>query len=230
MCIRDRTTFDGLWFRNHDKRRVTKPKYIDGIIPNPNYTNGDNIISDISADATADGSFDIALSLLIAWKQWGDNSGHLDYNGNPISYKTEALEVINGLAELHYSNQGNCNYTTGSIGLDGYIKNGNTWPETTNWATPGDTCAEFTGPQQMYVDYMAPAYFHQFRKIIEEESGNSPSAEELWAIDQLKRGEASSDWIMGQIQQSEKTIPFIGSASISDENVVTFGNLSLIHI
>lgn len=209
----DKVTFDGLWMRTHDVRMVKYPRYSDCIVPNAAYKYGQNSLIEPGGDVASDGSFDIALSLLMAWKQWGDNMGVKDACGKDISYKEEAMKVIRGLVETtNSSNFSDCRRVSGCIGFDGYVKSGNTYPELTNWAN--SKCPEgpeFTGPFKQYFDYMSPAYFHAFAKISEE------MGEPLWNINQFKRAEASSDWLMGKLlSNSPSTIPFVGQVSLLD--------------
>lgn len=216
----DKTTFDGLWMRTHDLRMVKYPRYQDGITPNANYQYGQNTLVDGGGDAAADGDFDMALALLMAWKQWGDNMGINDSKGNPISYKTEALNVIRGLVEKNrYMPSNDCRVTSGDIGLDGYVKGGNTWGELTNWASNATPdCPEFKGPQTTYFDYSAPAYFHAFAQTLQA------AGDPQWNIDQFLRAEASSDWLMGKMLDNATTLPLAGQVSLSATNVPTYSN------
>lgn len=216
----DKTIFDGLWLRNHDLRLTSYPRYSDCVVTNPNYKYGKNSLLEPIGDAAADGSFDIALALLVAWKQWGEFMGINDACGNPISYKVEALKIIKGLVEIQNSGYGDCRSISGCVGLDGYIKNGNTYGETTSWANNHlDACPEFNGSQSLFVDYMAPSYFREFRIILEAQGANATD------ISQLARAEASSDWIMSKTITSTKGIPFAGKGDIVNDQV-TFSNFN----
>lgn len=202
----DKPTFDGLWMRTHDVRMVKHPRYIDGVVPRPDYKYGDNTLAEPGGDAATDGDFDIALGILLAWKQWGDLMGITDFSGKPISYKEAALNVMKGIVEKKNSGLGDCRSVSGNVGFDGYVKNGNTWTELTTWAsnrTP--ECPEYKGPQFLYVDYIAPAYLHAFGKVLEAENADA------WDISQMKRAEASSDWIMGQAIKNPNGIPWAGN-------------------
>ncbi|MFN6943991.1 MAG: glycosyl hydrolase family 8 [Cytophagaceae bacterium] len=214
----DKTTFDGLWMRTHDVRMVTYPRYRDCVVPNPGYQFGPNSLAD-NVDAATDGSFDIALALLVAWKQWGEFMGINDACGNPISYKQEALNVIKGLVEVYDRGLGDCRRVSGSVGFDGYVKNGNTWGEITPWATGQDPCPEFQGPQFMYIDYVAPAYFNCFAEFLENEGDGDLT----WEIDQLRRAEASSDWLIGYMH-NEGLVPIAGQAYHGGGANFTFGS------
>jgi len=220
----DKTTFDGIWFREHDIRLVKKPRYSDGVVPRPNYQYGENTLAEPGGDAATDGDVDIALGLLMAWKQWGDDSGYTDFNGNVISYREEALNVIRGLVELTNRGLGDCRRVTGNVGMDGYFKNGNTWGELTNWATGQDPCPEFAGPQQLHVDYIAPAYCKAFADFLEIEGEPEDLA---WNVPQLRRAEVSSDWFMGELlNQGPNTIPVAGWVSLDGANNATFSNFN----
>jgi gliding motility-associated-like protein/uncharacterized repeat protein (TIGR01451 family) len=222
----DKTTFDGIWMREHDIRRVLHPNYRTGAIIRAGYQYGKNALAEPGGDAATDGDVDIALGLLMAWKQWGDNSGYTAANGTPISYKDEALGVIRGLVERE--NRGfmsgsvaDCRSVSGNVGFDGYLKNGNTWLETTNFGS-GDPlwCPEFAGPTQLHIDYAAPAYFYSFRNVM------SAEALDPWEINQMYRAEASSDWIMGKLLDNPAGVPHAGWAAVNGSNV-TFSSFNL---
>lgn len=210
----DKTVFDGLWLRTHDIRMTTYPRYLDCTTPNATYKYGINTLTEAgNGDAAADGSFDVALALLMAWKQWGENMGIKDACGNEISYKKEALQVIRGLVEVTNRNlaPNDCRSVSGSIGFDGYVKSGNTWNELTDWAS--NKCPngpEFKGPSQQHFDYLAPAYFRAFAQISQTEG--EPQAN----IDQFKRAEASSDWLMGKLLDKPALLPMAGWVSLTD--------------
>lgn len=217
----DKTTFDGLWFRIHDKKRVKKKKYSNCTDINPNYNYGNNtLLDDGNYDAATDGSEDIAMALLMAWKQWGDNSGYIDACGKAISYKTEALEVIRGLVEKYTntSNPNSCNLLTGIVGLDGYLKNGNTWGETTTWAKTFPQCPEFYGSQSLFADYTAPSYYNSFAEFLQKFGGTNEDLN--WNISQFKRAEASSDWLVKKhFDSSPSAIFSVGKFTINDTTV-----------
>ncbi len=220
----DKTSFDGIWFREHDIRLVKHPRYRDGVVPRPGYLYGENALAEPGGDSATDGDVDIALGLLMAWKQWGDDSGYLDSSGNMISYKQEALNVIRGLVEFQNQGFGDCRSVSGVVGLDGYFKNGNTWTEVTNWASGMDPCPEFAGPQQLHVDYVAPAYCKAFADFLETEGDATDVA---WNIPQLRRAEASSDWFMGELyNQGPNTIPVAGWVGLDSANNATFTNFN----
>lgn len=216
----DKATFDGIWMREHDIRRALQVSYRTGDTIRPGYMYGDNTITEPGGDAATDGDVDIALGLLMAWKQWGDNSGYIAFNGTPISYKKEALDVIRGLVER--KNRGfmsgsvkDCRSVSGNVGFDGYLKNGNTGPGETTTFGSGDPlwCPEFGGPNKLHIDYAAPSYFYSFRDVMTTE-GFDP-----WEINQMHRAEASSDWIMGKILDNPRGVPHAGWADVQGSTV-----------
>ncbi len=211
----DKYTFDGLWARNHDLRKVKYPRYSDGVAPRPDYKYGTNTLAEPGGDAATDGDVDIALALLMAYHQWGEWMGATGANGDPISYKQEAMDVIRGLVEITDSGLGDGRSTSGNVGFDGYLKNGNTWGETTNWINTAALPAkpEYAGPTAMHVDYMAPGYFRAYRDFFINEGESITS----WDVDQMIKNEASSDWIMGDwIYQDDSHIPWGGWVDVNN--------------
>ncbi len=221
----DKEVFDGIWFREHDVR-MPHPRFRDGVNPYPNYKYGKNTITEVGGDAATDGDVDFALGLLMAWRQWGDNSGYTWPDGTVISYKEEALKVIRGLVERENQkldpNRFDCRSISGNVGFDGYFKNGNTWGELTAWASNDpEWCPEFKGPQDLHIDYVAPAYFNHFARFLEQEGGSDEDLE--WNISQLLRAEASSDWLVGQHYQNSPTaILSAGWVSLDADNKARF--------
>lgn len=215
----DKTTFDGLWLWIHDNRMNDVTSYSQcPTVLNPTYKYGKLPgWTGTGADAAADGDFDIALALLVAWYQWGDNMGINDACGNPISYKTAATDFINALVEKAEGDvTGDSQYTSGDIGFDGYPKGGNTWQELTGWATGQNPGPQFTGPTSQHIDYYAPAYYHCFANWLQ--SQGQPAGN----VTQFQRAEASSDWLMGQMY-SENLIPVAGWVGLSG-TTATFTN------
>lgn len=225
----DKTTFDGIWFREHDAR-MPHPRFIDGVNPYPNYKYGENTITEVGGDAATDGDVDFALGLLMAWRQWGENSGYTNSTGEIINYKEEALKVIRGLVERENQDLNpsgfDCRSVSGNVGFDGYFKNGNTWGELTEWASNDPVwCPEFKGPQDLHVDYVAPAYFHHFAKFLEDEGGEPEDID--WNLNQLLRAEASSDWLVGQhYQNSPASILSAGWVALDANNNATFSRFN----
>ena len=76
--------------------------------------------------------------MLIAYKQWGENSGIIlnnnGWGGKEINYKEEALNYIKAMSDTSdYALSGNVpKYLSGDIGLDGYIKDGDFGQELTD--------------------------------------------------------------------------------------------------
>ena len=112
-------------------------------------------------------------------------------------------------------------YISGVVGLDGYLKNGDSWNELTNWAMGGykGMDPQVTGGSFVYVDYCAPSYFNIFSKVLTTE-GKSP-----WLISQYKRAEASSDWAMGQMA-AQNLVGFAGNWRLDAANNATFSSFS----
>jgi len=205
----DKQTFDGLWLWMHDHRMNKVRSYIAC----PTMINGGYFYGQLpgwtgsGANSAADGDYDMALGLLMAWYQWGDNMGINDACATPISYKTDALAMIKALVEPDEGDvTGDCAKTSGDIGYDGYFKGGNTWKESTAFAT--GQCPngpQFAGPQNEHMDYTAPAYFNCFASTLLGQGYAAGSFE----VTQFQRGEASSDWLMGQ-EKAQGLIPFAG--------------------
>lgn len=226
----DKISFDGLWMRIHDTRRGNQTRYLDGE-PVGESVYGDNILGDNTIyGSAADGDWDIALALYVAWKQWGDDSGHKAFNGDAISYKKELIDVVSGLAEIYdkrFKGEKPQRVTSGDIGLDGYPKNGNTWTEITNWANGGQIekdgvtiIPESSGPGQGHTDYLAPAYYYEFYKLLDEIDTES---DKEWLRSQFLRATASSDWIMGNwLEQNDKYLPYSENYKINGDTSVTF--------
>ncbi len=225
----DKTSFDGLWMCVHDKARVKQPRYIDGVVFEPNYAYGDYALKD-NANSATDGDVDIALALYVAWMQWGDDMGVRDSRGNMISYKKEMIDVIRGLVAMstRFPTENPQRNNTGEIGFDGYMKNGDTWNEITGWASQAanyyvedgiQKYPEYGGPQQMHTDYLATGYFREFHDLLEKlDLDYSPA----WEREQYRRAEASGDWMVGNWVSQSGTNIFVGEvASVSNANVVT---------
>ncbi|MBY0424008.1 MAG: hypothetical protein K2Q22_00095, partial [Cytophagales bacterium] len=237
----DKATFDGLWFWIHDNRLSGVTRYLNCAPLRATYPYGKNLpgwknvattpVGNGDNDSATDGDYDIAMALLIAYKQWGNNVGVNDACGNPISYRTEALNMIKAIVDtVRYNDPGNPSgfygHLSGDIGLDGYCKNGNTWDEITSWRYnaanqifPGSHVKPPTLTQSvLYTDYIGPAYFRQFAEFLSSNGGNN------FQISQYRRGEASADWMIGQMY-NKGYIASSGNCTISnDGSVTTFGN------
>ena len=214
----DKTVFDGLWLQVHDARMNNTVRYIDGVTCNPTYTAGtatlgwDNTNCTVQGGNTGpcngatDGDEDTALALLMAWVQWGDNMGINGANGQPISYKNDALAVIRDLVAQIGDPATNSPelYFSGDIGFDGYLKSSNLQGELTTWANalPGNR-PEQTGSSPLYFDYEAPAYYQGFAKFLAGQ-GDPPGG---WNVTQYQRAAASGDWLVGQSRAKSSTSP-----------------------
>lgn len=248
----DQPTFNGLWMYVHDYRMSNVISYKDGERRYPNYILGDGLplwTADENTDdkgdeydaSATDGDEDIAMALLIAYKQWGefmmqDGKMVLDANGSPISYKKAAEDILKSIVDTFKVQSLNLDgsiydygHTSGDIGIDGYVKGGNKFSDLTNWRStqtdyPGISkiCA-YGGSSTSYVDYCAPAYYNEFAKWLESDDVDATE----WQINQYKRAEASSDWLMGQAYE-QGHIASIGRFEIDskDETKVTFSNFS----
>lgn len=239
----DKATFDGYYMWAHDRAMQKRQRYVDCVVNSPGYNYspglsgggsfGANLNVEgggLAGNSAADGDVDVAMALMIAWKQWGDN-GIITTNpctGTPIYYREEAIRYIKAMVDTtqFMLNSPPRNYITGIIGLDGYMKNGDSWNEITSWATPGYTSGgktmipETKGPQFSFVDYHAPAYFRSFANMLTAE-GESP-----WCIEQYKRAEASSDWVIKQAY-NQGLIPWIGQVNINNNgSVVAFNQFN----
>jgi uncharacterized repeat protein (TIGR01451 family) len=235
----DKAAFDGLWMWIHDNRMSNVKKYYNCTDLRPTYPHGANMpgwqcdetttAGQTSVNSATDGDYDIAMGLLIATMQWGDNMGINDACGQAISYKKEALNVIKALVDTVYYTKaengaaaGVKGYLTGDIGIDGYCKNGNTWGEITDWRTSAaNTTYLWAKPKpdplqikDLYTDYIGPAYFNQFAKYLTA-NGGTP-----WQINQFLRGEASSDWLIGQMY-GKGYIASSGQCTVSDNGATT---------
>ncbi|MEE1084008.1 MAG: glycosyl hydrolase family 8 [Paludibacteraceae bacterium] len=259
----DKPTFDGLWMRTHDLRRYRTKKYSDCKPTGESYEYGPFSLGDNEGDfdSAADGDEDVALALYVAYKQWGefmlDEKGEkvLDACGNPISYKQELIEVVRGLVALSTrfaGEKGDLRVNSGMIGLDGYVKGGNTWGEVTKWASENPTVfsdsmtvynmsaegtvnvegisliPEFGGSNQHHIDYNAPAYYREFHDLLLSLSKELGVTNE-WEAEQFRRAEASSDWLIGQlIAKNPYSVPTAGWCTVNnDGSETTFDNFNV---
>ena len=258
----DKPTFDGLWMRTHDLRRYRTKKYSDCKPTEESYWYGPFSLGDLegSSSSAADGDEDVALALYVAYKQWGefmlDGTGEpvLDACGNPISYKQELIEVVRGLVALstRFSEEKTkMRVCSGMIGLDGYVKGGDSWSEITKWAFDNPTVfsdsmaiynmsdggtvnvkginlvPEFSGPFNQYTDYNAPAYYREFHDLLLSLSKELGMTNE-WEAEQFRRAEASSDWLIGQLMaKSPYSVPTAGWCTVNnDGSETTFDNFN----
>lgn len=253
----DQPTFNGLWMLIHDSKIPKVKKYSDGKILFQDYpfspgmaccftsdekiegpAQGPNGVYPMEGSAT-DGDDDIALALLIAYKQWGewmmqDGKAVLDYDGNPISYRQIAKDYISAFVDtfMYTSINGDGTiykggHTSGNIGIDGYIHGGNKGGDMTQWRQtqtdyPDVSQSANIGNADAFFDYAAPAYYNEFAKWLEEDNVENPDPKNAWRIQQYKRGEASCDWLMGQAYE-QGYIPSIGKFAFNgDDTKPTF--------
>jgi uncharacterized repeat protein (TIGR01451 family) len=228
----DKTTFDGLWLFTHDYAMNNVVRYRDGSkSPQYLYSTLPGWQNAAGGNSATDGDVDIALALMIAHRQWGEFRGKNDSRGNKISYKADFIEVIKGLSDtLTFKTNGNL--LSGDIGLDGYIKGGDSWVELTNWAQNAQNLssiginkrAETVGPTKQHIDYAAPAYFREFADYLQAENASAYG----WNISQFRRAEASSDWLIGKLAdtaRNRRNIPIAGWVDIKD-TTPTFSTFS----
>jgi uncharacterized repeat protein (TIGR01451 family) len=263
----DKPTFDGLYMYVNDSKASRVELFSTcGVIRNPNYkygvgTKGWRIGNN---DAASDGDFDIAMALLVAYRQW-PNDGILDACGNKRLYKDLALGFLKTITDtvfaIHDTKIYNdpswiCNppspywnscpygpnpdprivpspdnaYLSGDIGWDGYVKNGNTFPDVTNFVWSGNSFTwsgnnwriykNIFATKPPYIDYVAPSYFRAFADFLESENPVTYA----WNIYQFRRAEASSDWLMGQIY-AKGLYPTGGHFTVNaDGSQTTFGD------
>ena len=239
----DKTTFDGLWGWIHDNRLSKVKSYLGCNDVRPTYKFGANLpgwscdktssAGGTDVNSATDGDVDIALALVVAYRQWGEFMGVFDGCGKAISYKQEAINFLRAMVDTVYWDNGSLGfspgsgYLTGDIGIDGYVKSGNTWDEQTSWAwtSPSPAYAWAKKPSVVsisskYVDYIAPAYFHAFADFMTE------TGQSAWSVSQYKRAEASSDWLMGKLY-AQGSVAYAGDVQVSNNgSTVTFGSFS----
>jgi uncharacterized repeat protein (TIGR01451 family) len=225
----DKETFDGMWLYIHDFTLNKVKRYSDGVETSPGYAYSQLPgWTGAGANSATDGDVDIGLALLTAYYQWGEFMGINDASGQPISYKKEAINFLKGLTDtLSYAASNNSTLVCGDIGLDGYVKGGDSWNELTDWASDISRSGFSKPPQHLsaekqHIDYNAPSYFRAFANFLEREDATKYA----WNIYQFRRAEASSDWLMGQMLKNEKMIPFAGYVELSKDNVPTYTNFS----
>lgn len=242
----DQATFNGLWMWIHDNRIPHRVRYQDGQIRLPDYKYGGGLPVCYTMEETTtenrgsatDGDDDIAMALLIAYKQWGefmmqDGKPVLDYSGKPISYKEAAEDFLKAFVDTFIDRGPNSDVTghmSGNIGIDGYVKGGNKGKELTSWRNTQTTYPNITqdcnisgggGDGNTHTDYCAPAYYNEFAKWFE--SGDVTAND--WQIGQYKRAEASSDWLCGQAY-SQGLVSSIGTTNMATDGQPTFTNFS----
>ena len=241
----DQPTFNGLWMWIHDYKIPHAVRYQDGKILFQDYSWSPGLPTCFTTDkkldaektgphgaysdasSATDGDDDIALALLVAYKQWGetmmqDGKPVKDANGNVISYKKILDDFLKAYADTFMIRDGSweAGHSSGDIGIDGYVNGGNKAGDITQWRA---TQTDYPGitPQNMmcgtsfdHADYVAPAYYNEFAKYLEEE-GEGTGRTRPWLINQYKRAEASSDWLIGQCYDQGYIASFGGATTIS---------------
>src|ERR1035437_9627173 len=222
MC--DKDAFMGLWCYLNENNYFNKTlKYSTGVMVNPGYNFGAHAPSVYGAgsDTAADGDMDIAMAALIAWKQWGDDTGNFapggtgsaGAGGNMIQFKQMALDMMRYLVEKDQGNNSNdVWWTSGDIGFDGYARGGNTGGgfagETTNWgATTGlalyGAGPQYGGPSPNYYDYTGSGYLDAFACALTANGDARDNATGTggWSnVNQFRRAAAADAWLQNQLQ------------------------------
>ncbi len=252
----DQPTFNGLWMLIHDSKIPKVKKYSDGRILYQDYPYSPGMACCFTSDehiegektgphgaypdegSATDGDDDIALALLIAYKQWGDtmkmDGKPVVVNGEPILYRQMAKDYISAFVDTFMYTAVNGDgtiyrggHTSGNIGIDGYIHGGNKGGDMTQWRQtqrdyPDVTPSCNIGNADAFFDYAAPAYFNEFARWLEEDNVENPDPKNAWRIQQYKRGEASCDWLMGEAYK-QGLIPSIGKFAFNGSDTqVTF--------
>jgi uncharacterized repeat protein (TIGR01451 family) len=226
----DKPTFDGYYMWMHDRQFQKTVRFSDNVMNSPGYNyspgisgagsagNSTNVYGGaLTGNSATDGDVDLALALLVAWKQWGD-AGQIcnDPQLGVITYRNEAIKYIKTMVDtLKYAPALPIpRYLSGIVGLDGYLKAGDSWNEVSTWAMGGylGMNPQVTGGQTTYVDYHAPAYFHSFANMLQAEG------ERTFLINQYRRAETSCDWVMGQAF-AQGYIPWIGYYAVNGTTV-----------
>lgn len=255
----DQKTFNGLYMWVHDIRFSGVERFRDGRTrgTTANDYAGPYLAAwkDKTFDAAygsdshsaTDGDVDIAMAMLIAYKQWGEwmmQDGQVvkDSRGNPISLKYEAQRVVGALVDtLGQWDKGSGALTgmiCGVVGIDGYEKRGNSWGELTRWRFTNEANALYpgvngpynTGPNLMsiyggnYIDYDAPSYFEEFWRWLKNGDGvdEKNSVRAPWEIHQFKRAAASGNWLNQQAYNQGYNAS-IGQVQMNTDGSPTFG-------
>jgi len=232
----DKATFDGMWLWIHDHRMNNVVRYGDGTSTLPyNYSTLPTVYAGANGNenSAADGDYDVAMALMIAHMQWGDLMGINDSRGNPISYKNDFLKVAKGLTDTLAFNLARERILSGSIGLDGYFKGGDSWQELTGWSSSQanlvsigispNRMAESRGPRTQFISYTAPSYFRQFAKYLKRDQEQNSGADHAWNIFQFERAEASSEWLQQKhYEQDQRNIPFAGNVTMINDTTPHF--------
>lgn len=256
----DQKTFNGLYMWIHDIRFAGVNRFRDGQSrgTTANDYAGPYMAAwkDKTFDAAygsdshsaTDGDVDIAMAMLIAYKQWGEwmmQDGQVvkDVNGNPISLKYETQRVVGALVDtipqIDPGSHALTGYLCGVVGIDGYEKRGNSWGELTRWrfsdaanaAYPGVNGPYNGGPNLYsiyggnYIDYDAPSYFEEFWRWLKNGDGVDDNNRDVapWEIHQFKRAAASGNWLNKKAYE-QGLYASIGNVSVGDDGSnPTFG-------
>ncbi len=218
----DQPTFNGLYMWIHDNRFRNVRRFKDGSVLKGKdyyltpYLAGWDITGedDDAKSSASDSDADIAMALLIACKQWGNimmNNGEpvMDADGNPISLYDEANNVIAAMADttrVQYFDSPWHTIYSGDIGMDGYVKGGDTFGELTQWSSFAgsgldiDPNSEFvlSGTNFDYSDNIAPAYYNEFCRWFTDGDGKGSPRNSEWVRSQFRRAAASSNWLNAQ--------------------------------
>ncbi|MCQ2959413.1 MAG: glycosyl hydrolase family 8 [Bacteroidales bacterium] len=253
----DQKTFNGLYMWIHDNRFSGVKRFQDGRVLRATandyagpYLAGwqcDETTTSMSPSHSAtDGDVDIAMAMLIAYKQWGEWMKHdgeivKDYAGNPISLKYETQRVVGALVDtLGQWDPGSGALTgelCGVVGIDGYEKRGNSWGELTRWRFTAEANAMYpnvNGPYNggpnlygiyggNYIDYDAPSYFEEFWRWLKNGDGVDENNKVMapWEIHQFKRAAASGNWLNQQAYEQGYQAS-IGQVMMSEDGKPTF--------
>ena len=190
----DKKTFDGIWFNLVENNRLMNAyKYSNNAWVSRGVGRDAEGLHFLSVyappgDSATDGDMDVAMAMLIAWKQWGDFTGYYAAGGQgpetntnglkAIKYKEMALASIRFLVALGLQNAHATavnSWMSGDIGFDGYFKGGQTWTEVTNFSIPsgtGGTCGPTNGPfysgprPASWYDYTGSSYLRAFANAL----------------------------------------------------------------
>ncbi|MBO7124244.1 MAG: hypothetical protein J6V74_00175, partial [Bacteroidales bacterium] len=255
----DQKTFNGLYMWIHDIRFSGVKRFRDGGTRglNANDFAGPylaawkdktfNAAYGSDSHSATDGDVDIAMAMLIAYKQWGEwmmQDGQVvkDNQGNPISLKYETQRVVGALVDtLGQWDKGSGQLTgmlCGVVGIDGYEKRGNSWGELTRWRFTNDATSRYPningpyngGPNLMsiyggnYIDYDAPSYFEEFWRWLKNGDGvdDNNRAISEWEIHQFKRAAASGNWLNKKAYE-QGLYASIGRVEMATDGQPTFG-------
>jgi hypothetical protein len=229
----DKQTFDGIWFSLVENNRLMNAyKYSNNTWVSRGTGRDAEALHFISVyaatgmsgppgDSATDGDMDIAMAMLIAWKQWGDFTGYYALGGHgpetnsnglkAIKYKEIALASIRFLVALGkqngWANDVNA-WMSGDIGFDDYFKGGQTWNEVTNSVISsgtGSTCGAVNGPfyagprPASWYDYTGPSYLHCFTNVLQAngDTQDNNNTTLTWC-----NGTGTGNWNVSQLQKA----------------------------